>query len=132
MLLLLRYIFVVSLFGLPFAPNSCRHYLRYHFVDCLERGNFGHEQDGIGIGHGRKVPPVQEGLRSRAGRALTEIVTNALKVEDKVQLVGFGSFEMKNRAPRTGRNFGINEPVEIPTTKLSAFKASKVLKDAIQ
>lgn len=63
---------------------------------------------------------------------MTEIVTNALKVEDKVQLVGFGSFEMKNRAPRTGRNPRINEPVEIPAAKLSAFKASKVLKDAIQ
>ena len=63
---------------------------------------------------------------------LTEAVTNALKAEDKVQLVGFGSFEIKKRAARTGRNPRTNEPVEISAAKLPVFKAGKALKDAIQ
>lgn len=64
--------------------------------------------------------------------AMTETVTDALKAEDKVQLVGFGSFETKKRAARTGRNPQTNEPVDIPAAKLPAFKAGKALKDAIQ
>lgn len=64
--------------------------------------------------------------------ALTEAVADALKAEEKVQLVGFGSFEAKNRAARTGRNPRTNEPVDIPAAKLPVFKAGKALKDAIQ
>lgn len=64
--------------------------------------------------------------------ALTEIVTNALMAGDKVQMVGFGSFEVKKRAARIGRNPRTNEPVEIPAAKLPVFKAGKALKDAIQ
>ena len=63
--------------------------------------------------------------------AMTEAVIDALKDDDKVQLVGFGSFEVKNRAARTGRNPRTNEPVEIPAAKLPVFKAGKALKDAI-
>ena len=64
--------------------------------------------------------------------AMTETVTDALKAEDKVQLVGFGSFEVKKRAARTGRNPQTNEPVDIPAATLPVFKAGKALKDAIQ
>lgn len=64
--------------------------------------------------------------------ALTETVADTLKAEDKVQLVGFGSFEIKKRAARTGRNPRTNESVEIPAAKLPVFKAGKALKDAIQ
>lgn len=64
--------------------------------------------------------------------AMTEAVTDALKVEEKVQLVGFGSFEVKKRAARTGRNPRTSEPVEIPAAKLPVFKAGKTLKDTIQ
>ena len=64
--------------------------------------------------------------------AMTEAITNALKAGEKVQLVGFGSFETKKRAARTGRNPRTNEPVEIPAAKLPVFKAGKALKDAIQ
>ena len=63
---------------------------------------------------------------------LTETVTDALKAENKVQLVDFGSFEIKKRAARTGRNPRTSEPVEIPAAKLPVFKAGKALKDAIQ
>ena len=54
--------------------------------------------------------------------ALVETITDALKDGDKVQLVGFGSFEVKTRAERMGRN---------PQTKEPAFKAGKALKDAV-
>lgn len=64
--------------------------------------------------------------------AMTEAVSDALKAEDKVQLVGFGSFEVKKHAARTGRNPRTNEPVEIPVAKLPVFKPGKALKDAIQ
>ena len=58
-------------------------------------------------------------------------ITDALKDGDKVQLVGFGSFEVKNRAARTGLNPRTKEPVEIPASKVPAFKAGKALKDAV-
>jgi len=64
--------------------------------------------------------------------AMTEAITAALKAGDKVQLVGFGSFEVKMRTARTGRNPRTNEPVDIPAAKLPAFKAGKALKDAIK
>lgn len=63
---------------------------------------------------------------------LTEVEANALKAEDKVQLVGFDSFEVKKCAARTGRNPRTNEPVKIHAAKLPVFKAGKVLKDAVQ
>ena len=64
--------------------------------------------------------------------AFTGVVENALKAEDKVQLVGFGSFEVKTRAARTGRNPRTKEPVEIAASKAPVFKAGKALKDGIQ
>ena len=64
--------------------------------------------------------------------AALDAITAALEDGDKVQLVGFGSFEIKKRAARTGRNPRTNEPVEIPAAKLPVFKAGKALKDAIQ
>ena len=64
--------------------------------------------------------------------AVLGAVTGTLKAQDKVQLVGFGSFEVKKRAARTGRNPRTNEPVEIPAAKLPVFKPGKALKDTIQ
>ena len=58
-------------------------------------------------------------------------ITTALKEGDKVQLVGFGSFEVKSRAARTGRNPRTKEVVEIPASKVPVFKAGKALKDAV-
>ena len=58
-------------------------------------------------------------------------ITEALKAEDKVQIVGFGSFEMKKRAARTGLNPRTKEPVEIAATQVPVFKAGKALKDAV-
>lgn len=63
--------------------------------------------------------------------ATLDAITNALKEGDRVQLMGFGTFEVKHRAARTGRNPQTKEPIEIPETNTVAFKAGKGLKDAL-
>ena len=63
--------------------------------------------------------------------ALTESVQTALKAGEKVQLIGFGTFEVKERAARTGINPRTKEPVEIAASKAPVFKAGKALKDAL-
>ena len=63
--------------------------------------------------------------------AFTSAVETAMKGGDKVQLVGFGSFEVKKRAARVGRNPKTKEEIEIPATRVPVFKAGKVLKDAV-
>ena len=64
--------------------------------------------------------------------AYTAVVTDALKAGDSVQLIGFGTFEVRERAARTGRNPHTGETIEIAAAKVPAFKPGKVLKDAIQ
>lgn len=63
--------------------------------------------------------------------AMLDTITEALKQGDKVQLVGFGSFEVKKRAARIGRNPRTKEEIEIPATVLPVFKAGKLLKDTV-
>ena len=63
--------------------------------------------------------------------AALETITGALKEGEKVQLVGFGSFEVKKRAARLGRNPKTKESIEIPATTVPVFKAGKALKDKI-
>ena len=63
--------------------------------------------------------------------AFTEVVSDALKGGDKVQLVGFGSFEVRKRAPRKGRNPQTKEEIKIPASKAPVFKAGKALKDLV-
>ncbi|WP_325199156.1 HU family DNA-binding protein [Oscillibacter sp.] len=63
--------------------------------------------------------------------ATLDAITDALKEGEKVQLVGFGSFEVKARAARVGRNPKTKEPIEIPASKVPVFKAGKVLKDIV-
>ena len=58
-------------------------------------------------------------------------ITEALQNDDKVQLVGFGSFEVRERAPRIGRNPRTKEEVTIPASKAVQFKSGKVLKRAV-
>ncbi len=63
--------------------------------------------------------------------ATLDAIPDALKEGEKVQLVGFGSFEVKARAARVGRNPKTKEPIEIPASKVPVFKAGKVLKDIV-
>lgn len=64
--------------------------------------------------------------------AFTTVIEEALKSGDKIQLTGFGSFEAKMRAARTGVNPSTKQRIEIPASKAVAFKAGKQFKDAIQ
>lgn len=68
---------------------------------------------------------------SRAVDAVFESITGALKEGNKVQLVGFGSFEVRERSARKGRNPQTGEEIEIPATKNPAFKPGKQLKEAV-
>ena len=63
--------------------------------------------------------------------ATIDAITEALVREEKVQLVGFGSFEIKSRAERVGRNPKTKETIQIPASKVPVFKAGKALKDAV-
>ncbi len=69
-----------------------------------------------------------------AEKAVTTVfnsITNALKAGEKVQLMGFGTFETRHRAARTGLNPRTKETIEIAATTVPAFKAGKALKDAV-
>ena len=66
-----------------------------------------------------------------AVNAAIEVISDCLAEGDKVQLVGFGAFEVKSRAERTGRNPKTKEPIDIPASKVPVFKAGKVLKDLV-
>lgn len=63
--------------------------------------------------------------------AITETITKALCEGDKVQLVGFGTFEVRTRDARTGKNPRTGEVIEIAATKVAAFKAGKALKEVV-
>ena len=63
--------------------------------------------------------------------AVISVITDALAEGEKIQLVGFGAFEVKARAERIGRNPKTKEEIKIPASKVPAFKAGKALKDAV-
>lgn len=68
----------------------------------------------------------------KAVDAFVAAVTEALKKGEKVQLVGFGTFEVRERAAREGRNPQTGEAIQIKAAKVPAFKAGKALKDSVQ
>ena len=63
--------------------------------------------------------------------AVLGAITDALKAGDKIQLVGFGTFEVRNRAAKQGRNPRTGETMTVPASKVPAFKAGKALKVAV-
>ena len=67
----------------------------------------------------------------KALAATVDAITEAVSNGDKVQLVGFGSFEVKQREARVGRNPKTKEAIEIPATRVPVFKAGRALKDAV-
>lgn len=72
--------------------------------------------------------------KAAAGRALDgliEAITNAVKSDDSVSIVGFGTFLLRERAARTGRNPKTGKEIEIAASKSPAFKAGKAFKDAV-
>lgn len=64
--------------------------------------------------------------------ALTEAITAALAKGEKVQLIGFGTFEVRERSARKGRNPQTGKTIEIPATKVPAFKPGKSLKEVVK
>ena len=81
------------------------------------------------------VVVAESGLKKKDAEAAVSAVfgaiTNALKDGDKVQLIGFGTFEVKDVAAREGRNPKTGETIKIDAAKKPAFSASKVLKDQV-
>lgn len=68
---------------------------------------------------------------SKAVDAVFDAIEQTLKTGDKVQLIGFGNFEVRERAARKGRNPQTGEEIEIKASKIPAFKPGKSLKDAV-
>ncbi|GAB2498793.1 HU family DNA-binding protein [Alkalibacterium psychrotolerans] len=67
-----------------------------------------------------------------AVEAVFETITESLADGEKVQVIGFGNFEVRDRAARKGRNPQTGEEIQIPASKVPAFKAGKALKDAVK
>jgi DNA-binding protein HU-beta len=74
---------------------------------------------------------VSRAAAEKALKAFTESVTTALKKGEKVSLVGFGSFEVSERAARTGRNPRTGAEIKIKATRVPKFRPGKSLKDAV-
>lgn len=74
---------------------------------------------------------LQKASATRAVEAVMESITNALKAGDTVSLVGFGTFAVKARPARTGRNPKTGESINIAATNVPGFKAGKGLKDEV-
>lgn len=76
------------------------------------------------------------GLKNVEAKAAVDAAIDAIKAAvaegDKVQIIGFGTFEVKERAARTGRNPQSGAAIEIPASKAPVFKAGKAFKDAIK
>ncbi|GGE38720.1 DNA-binding protein HU-beta [Pullulanibacillus pueri] len=69
---------------------------------------------------------------TQAVDAVFNTITDALKEGSKVQLIGFGNFEVRERSARKGRNPQTGEEIEIAASKVPAFKPGKALKDAVK
>jgi len=74
---------------------------------------------------------ISKAAATRAVDTMLETITSALAKGDQVTLVGFGTFTVKERAARTGRNPRTGEAIEIKAAKVPGFKAGKALKDAV-
>ncbi|MFB6804990.1 DNA-binding protein [Peribacillus butanolivorans] len=73
-----------------------------------------------------------KGDAKKAVDALFETISNTLAKEEKIQLIGFGTFEVRNRAARIGRNPQTGEEIQIAASKVPAFKPGKELKEVVK
>ena len=74
---------------------------------------------------------LQSSAMSAAKRGYVDTIIEAVACEEKVQIVGFGTFEVRARSERQGRDPRTNSPITIPASKVPAFKAGKAFKDAM-
>ncbi len=78
------------------------------------------------------APELPKSKANLAVDAVFQSIQNALQNGDNVQLLGFGTFEVRERAAREGRNPHTGEALTIPASKVPAFKAGKALKEAVK
>jgi len=78
-----------------------------------------------------KADLTQKGA-TKAVNVVFETIASELAKEEKIQLIGFGTFEVRERAERTGRNPQTGEIMQIPASKIASFKAGKELKQAVK
>ena len=83
------------------------------------------------IGHIAAKSGLSKADANRALNAVTETITEALKKGESVPLIGFGTFEVRERSARTGRNPKTGEELKIKASKVPAFKAGTTLKAAV-
>ncbi|MDZ7663230.1 HU family DNA-binding protein [Thiohalophilus sp.] len=74
---------------------------------------------------------ISKAAATRAVDTMFDKITDSLKQGNQVTLVGFGTFSVKDRAARTGRNPRTGEPIQIAASRVPGFKAGKALKDAV-
>jgi DNA-binding protein HU-beta len=74
---------------------------------------------------------ISKAAATRAVDTMLDSISKTLATGNQVTLVGFGTFSVKQRAARTGRNPRTGEPIDIPAAKVPGFKAGKALKDAV-
>ncbi|MFP3873608.1 MAG: HU family DNA-binding protein [Thiohalophilus sp.] len=74
---------------------------------------------------------ISKAAATRAVDTMFDRIADSLKQGDQVTLVGFGTFSVKDRAARTGRNPRTGEPIQIAASRVPGFKAGKALKDAV-
>ena len=74
---------------------------------------------------------ISKAAATRALDTMLDSISKSLASGNQVTLVGFGTFSVKDRAARTGRNPRTGEPIDIPAAKVPGFKAGKALKDAV-
>ena len=68
----------------------------------------------------------------KAVNAMLDTIMETVALEEKVQIVGFGTFEIRNRSERQGRDPRTNSPITIPASKVPAFKVGKAFKNAVE
>lgn len=79
-----------------------------------------------------EVTEISKKDATKAVDAVFDTITDTLKKGEKVQLIGFGNFEVRERAARKGRNPQTGEEIDIAASKVPAFKPGKALKDAVK
>jgi DNA-binding protein HU-beta len=118
------------------APSFCGLFFLCRAVTQISIIN-GFDNKGIDVNKSELIDAIAASAditKADAGRALdatVEAITNALKSGDQVTLVGFGTFQVKDRAARTGRNPRTGDEIKIAASKVPGFKAGKGLKDAV-
>ena len=116
-----------SFCGTPICPPRCNDSL-------TDNGSY---KKGIDVNKSELIDAIAASAditKADAGRALdatVDAITKALKAGDQVTLVGFGTFLVKERAARTGRNPQTGKEIQIAASKVPGFKAGKGLKDAV-